>query len=508
MQLYEENITDPLGNALASSSYTVYTDAARTTKATLYQSDGVTSQSNPVTSDALGYVSFRAADGKYYVTVSGTGITSQNREIVVFDPSASTGSAGVGFVQSGSGAVTESVQDDLRQRAILPEQFGCVGDGTTDDYTNLLKAFVAAVAQSKPVDLRGKTYLVGTAIALDSTYSGLKIQGYGGTIKKGFNGNLLTLTNTANFDARGVTFEGQHGTYTGKGVVFSGSSSNYPVFIGCLFSQFTDTDLEFGADSGHSAAVIGCRSRLGTGQTDPRSVHINGPDTGARIRRFVGCSFEGYLQFDGAQDAYVSASQFTRIVPNSACDPIFVSSCRWGNGNSAMTLSGNCHITGCSFAGAITLDANYKGSFVANTQSTGTFTDSTTSGNAIILHIAPSGTFYNVGRHQLDIQATTAFQIQTRALISPGDADLTFTPGSSGPDIVYATSLTANRTVTLSTTGAKNGSTATISRPAGDTGGPWTVAVGATGTTLATKTWCEVIYTGSFWRVLKYGTLP
>ena len=86
-----------------------------------------------------------------------------------------------------------------------------------------------------------------------------------------------------------------------------------------------------------------------------------------------------------------------------------------------------------------------------------------------------------------------------------GDANVTLTVGSSNPIQQYATTLTANRTVTLDTTGAINGDTFRIVR----TGlGAFTIDVGGLKTLpSATAAWCDVSYTGSAWMLTAYGTL-
>jgi hypothetical protein len=51
----------------------------------------------------------------------------------------------VGFIQSGAGAVAETVDSALK-RQIWADQFGATFDGSTDDTTNLQKAFTAITA--------------------------------------------------------------------------------------------------------------------------------------------------------------------------------------------------------------------------------------------------------------------------------------------------------------------------------------------------------------------------
>jgi hypothetical protein len=69
------------------------------------------------------------------------------------------GAALIGFIQSGSGAVSEPVQTPLR-RWCWAEQYGAVGDGVTDDYAAILRGFTAGF---KVVRLMaGKNYKINT----------------------------------------------------------------------------------------------------------------------------------------------------------------------------------------------------------------------------------------------------------------------------------------------------------------------------------------------------------
>jgi hypothetical protein len=85
------------------------------------------------------------------------------------------------------------------------------------------------------------------------------------------------------------------------------------------------------------------------------------------------------------------------------------------------------------------------------------------------------------------------------------DADVTLTPGNSRATQVCAAPLTANRTMTLSTTNAFNGSTFRVTRTAASTGA-FTLSVGGL-KLLATGQWCDVVYNGSAWLLVAFGTL-
>jgi hypothetical protein len=85
------------------------------------------------------------------------------------------------------------------------------------------------------------------------------------------------------------------------------------------------------------------------------------------------------------------------------------------------------------------------------------------------------------------------------------NADFTLTPGSSPQRTRHTGTLTANRAVTLSTTGAIQGQMFRVSRSGS---GAFSLNVG-TGPliALATNQWCEVVYDGTAWYMSAYGPL-
>jgi hypothetical protein len=87
----------------------------------------------------------------------------------------------------------------------------------------------------------------------------------------------------------------------------------------------------------------------------------------------------------------------------------------------------------------------------------------------------------------------------------PGDADITPTHGTTGDVILYGVPLTANRTVTLSTTGAVSGETRyRITRDGGATGA-FTVTVMYKA--LSVNQWIDVAFFSGSWRVVATGSL-
>lgn len=83
---------DAAGNAVSGVSVRV--DLAGTsTLATIYSDDGITTTANPLTSNSLGLANCYAADGRYKITFSGTGITTQTRDDVEFSDTESAHSS-------------------------------------------------------------------------------------------------------------------------------------------------------------------------------------------------------------------------------------------------------------------------------------------------------------------------------------------------------------------------------------------------------------------------------
>ena len=86
-----------------------------------------------------------------------------------------------------------------------------------------------------------------------------------------------------------------------------------------------------------------------------------------------------------------------------------------------------------------------------------------------------------------------------------GDSDATLSPlGSLGTNL-WQSPLTANRTVTLSTTNAFSGCKFRVTRTAGSTGA-FTLTVGGL-KALSTGQWCDVEYTGTNWQLVAFGSL-
>ena len=142
-------------NGIPLAGGLLYTYAAGTTtpQATYTTSAGSIANANPIVLDSAGRTAneiWLTAGSTYKFllkTSTGTQIGSYDNISGANDfsaLSAASGSSLIGFIQSGAGAVAETVQTKLRENVSVKD-FGAVGNGTTDD-TAAVQAAIAAVA--------------------------------------------------------------------------------------------------------------------------------------------------------------------------------------------------------------------------------------------------------------------------------------------------------------------------------------------------------------------------
>jgi hypothetical protein len=192
-------------NGVPLSGGKVYTYSAGTTTPLTTYTDytGNTANSNPVILDSRGECSIWLGTSSYKFKLT----TSTDVEVWTVDNiSVLTSSANITFVESGTGAVTETVQDKLRLGYVYPEDFGAAGNGSTNDTTALQNA----INTGRDVYLAaGKTYLHTTALSVTTNYQWLggpgilKTSGAINSVNVG--GSSIGVKLSLNFNSPGQT---------------------------------------------------------------------------------------------------------------------------------------------------------------------------------------------------------------------------------------------------------------------------------------------------------------
>lgn len=191
------------GTPLVGGKLYAYAAGTTTPLATYTDAAGTTPNANPVILNSRGEASVWFGTSQYKLKLTDAndveiwtvdnmnGPDAVTQAAILGLLAASNGSSLVGYIQSGSGAVAQTVQSALR-RTITPQDFGAVGDGVADDTA----AFQAAVneAQTKNYTL----YLPGAfKIGAINITGNLHLMGAGSqtTINaKAGNYNLFTIT--------------------------------------------------------------------------------------------------------------------------------------------------------------------------------------------------------------------------------------------------------------------------------------------------------------------------
>lgn len=166
--------------------------------------------------------------GTELVPIVQSGVTSQTTTGAVIAPlAASSGSASIGYLPSGTGAVATTVQTKLRE-TVSVKDFGAVGDGVTDD-TNAINAALLTGGQ---IYMPAGTYLISSPIKV-SNYTSLVGEDRFTTIIKLKNSSNCNLIEPLDITNGGIgcgiynlSFDGNQNNNTKGGVYLLGAS--YP----------------------------------------------------------------------------------------------------------------------------------------------------------------------------------------------------------------------------------------------------------------------------------------
>lgn len=257
---------DNNGNPLSGGKLWSYAAGTTTPQTTYTTAAGNVAHTNPIVLDSAGRVAtgeiwLTAGNNYKFVLMTSTDVTLATWDNIagiatdagdlIYTPAANSllapgpltvksaldqitdnedGSSLIGFIQSGTGAVAESVQDKLRQ-TVSVKDFGAVGDGVTDDTVEIQAAFTALSSNGSLYFPPGH-YIVSESISTSAT----QISVYGEFAKIEQTG---TFKKTFEFtDADQISVHGLH--FLGRGTEYNGASTSYNGVAAIFFDNGID----------------------------------------------------------------------------------------------------------------------------------------------------------------------------------------------------------------------------------------------------------------------------
>ncbi len=160
------------------------------------------------------------------LTVSGTGTnnaTSINGITI-------TGTPATGNVPTATSSSAATWQAPAGAPWFNVVTFGAVGNGSTPDQVAIQAAMTACgAAGGGTVLFPGNTYLIGAQLNFSQNNCGLYSFNHEGILKKGFNGDIVSVTGT-NQSIHGLTLDDQGASFTGRDINASGATQIFLEF--------------------------------------------------------------------------------------------------------------------------------------------------------------------------------------------------------------------------------------------------------------------------------------
>lgn len=263
----KQQFFDANGNPLAGGK--VYTYAAGTTTplATYTDSSGTVPNTNPIILDSRGEAAVWLGSSAYKFKLT----NSADVEVWTVDNivsldiqslSASNGSSLIGFIQSGTGAVSRTVQSKLRD-VISVKDFGAVGNGITDD-TAAIQACLNAANSYSQIEFPG-IFLVTSTVTMTGKND---ITLCGGTIKTTANITALQISSCNRVSVE-LDFVGPVNNQQYEVVLSSANN------ISDLFNSYTQTELITNTPASSNSTVSKLGSSVTVALTSDAGLNIN-----------------------------------------------------------------------------------------------------------------------------------------------------------------------------------------------------------------------------------------
>lgn len=349
------NSTTKVQGSFPGATITIY-NAGTITLASIFSDNNAspTPKANPFTASADGSWFLYAANGRYDVVFSGTGIVTPFTlsDFELFDSAASSGSAAIGFIQTGTGAVANTAQAKMRERFTVTdfmttaERADALAGTLLLDMTAAFNLTIAAAAaravltENHPeIIIPQGAYYTATGIVVTSI-DGLTIRFEGGIVIvksdvepwkwdgcrdwEMYDPTFATTTNTTKAALRIANGSIGYNCYnfrcdTGAGK-FKYGVLNDGAYIGNWYGPFTT---EF------SVSDIGMyfKDGSGIGTYPPAAIAIYGPNIGAGNTG---------MKFEDTTDALVSGGT---VEDNSSTKNIWIL-----NSTSVVVLGTHCEV--------------------------------------------------------------------------------------------------------------------------------------------------------------------
>lgn len=186
----KQQFFDANGAPLVGGKLYSYTAGTTSPLATYVDSAGTTTNTNPIILDSRGEANvwlgantyklalYSATDVLIWTVDDITGAATDTLAVLA----ASGGSALIGYLPSGTGAVATTVQTKLRE-TVSVKDFGAVGDGVTDDKAALQSAIDYCITNQKKLIIPVGTYSISAPLIIGKwsgtawSYAALDIEG-------------------------------------------------------------------------------------------------------------------------------------------------------------------------------------------------------------------------------------------------------------------------------------------------------------------------------------------